>query len=232
VVYEIRAKMLYTIQVSSEQEWSSLKTLLPVSEYLTTPFGEAFTQIINNTECVFFHGGTSKTRSAASCQYIISKWKPQRHFIIGTAGGVATDLNVMDIVIANKTAIYDHIIRMGESYEFMNKETLVNIDNSWIDFSKLPNNITEGFIATADQDIDHDTRLTLQAENVLAADWESGSVALICRINKIPCCVIRGISDIPENESTESLINQGTAYIENTPIVMETILKKYLYRII
>jgi len=224
--------MLFTIQVSSENEWMSLKSILPNSKLVTTPFGEAFTQIINNIECVFFHGGASKTRSAASCQFAIDKWSPQRHFIIGTAGGVAKALNILDIVIANKTALYDIIFRMGEPYEFVTKETIVTIDNSWLDFSKLPQNTHEGFIATADQDVDYATKIKLQDANVLAADWESGAVALTCHMNKIPCCVIRGISDIPENASTESSANQGTAYLENTPLVMKKIINEFLFEII
>ena len=224
--------MLYTIQVSSENEWSSLKSFLPVTKFVTTPFGEGFTQFINNIECVFFKGGTSKTISAASCQYAIDKWKPQRHFIIGTAGGVANYLEEFDVVIANKTALYDFIFRMGEPYEFIAKETIVNIDNSWIDFSKLPKGTYEGFVATADMDVDYDTRIKLQAVNVLAADWESGAVALTCHLNKIPCCIIRGISDIPENSSVESSSNQGAAYLENTPLVIKKIINLFLFRII
>lgn len=223
--------MLYTIQVSSENEWSFSKSFLPVTKYITTPFGEAFTQIINNIECVFFQGGTSKTKSAASCQYAIDKWKPQRHFIIGTAGGLANNLKEFDIVIANKTAIYDLIFRMCEPYELIAKETIVNIDNAWIDFSKLPKDTHQGFVATADMDVNYDTRKKLQAFNVLAADWESGAVALICYLNKIPCCIIRGISDIPENSSVESSSNQGTAYLKNTPLVIKKIINLFLFRI-
>jgi nucleoside phosphorylase len=224
--------MLYTIQVSSENEWSSIKSFLPVIKIISTPFGEAFTQFINNIECMFFQGGTSKTKSAASCQFAIDKWKPQRHFLIGTAGGVADHLEEFDVVVANKTAIYDFIFRMGEPYEFLAKETIVNIDNSWIDFSKLPESTYEGFIATADMDVDYDTRIKLQIANVLAADWESGAVALISHLNKIPCCIIRGISDIPENSSEESSSNQGTAYLKNTPLIIKEIINSFLFRII
>jgi len=224
--------MTYTIQVSSENEWLSLKSFFPNSKLSATPFGEAFTQNINNAECVFFHGGASKTSSAAACQFAIDKWHPIRHFIIGTAGGVAVHLKILDIVIANKTALYDIIYRMGEPYEFIPPEFIVNIDNSWFDFSKLPNNTLEGFIATADQDVDYDTRIKLQNENVLAADWESGAVALICQLNKIPCCIIRGISDIPMAASEDNSINQGFAYLENTPLVMKKIIEEILLKIL
>jgi len=224
--------MIYTIQVSSVQEWSTLKSFFPISHMLATPFGEAFSQIINNIECVFFYGGSSKTKSAASCQFAIDKWKPQRHFVIGTAGGVADNLKELDIVIANKTALYDFINRMGETYEFIPVETVVNIDNSWFDFSKLSGNVSIGFIASADQDVDFELRTKLKNENILAADWESGAVSIICYINKIPCCIIRGITDIPIDASIESSINQGSDYLENTPLVMKKIINEILFNII
>jgi nucleoside phosphorylase len=134
--------MLISIQVSSKEEWSSVKSLLTVDKCILTPFGEAFIQSVNNMKCVFFQGGTSKTRSAASCQYA----QPQRHFVIGTAGGVANHIKEGDVIIANKTAMYDYIYCMGEPYELIARETIVEIDNSWIDFSKLPQNTHEGFI--------------------------------------------------------------------------------------
>ena len=111
--------MIYTIQVSSENEWSSLKSILPNSKLSATPFGEAFSKNIKDSECVFFHGGASKTSSAAACQFAIDKWNPDRHFIIGTAGGTADQINILDIVIANETALYDIIYRMGEPYKFI-----------------------------------------------------------------------------------------------------------------
>jgi nucleoside phosphorylase len=197
-----------------------------------TPFGEAFIQSVNNMKCVFFQGGTSKTRSAASCQYAIDKWKPKRHFVIGTAGGVAVHLKECDIIIANKTAMYDYKYCMGEPYELIANETIVEIDNSWIDFSILPGNTLEGFIATADRDVDYDTKIKLQSANVIAADWESGAVALVCRLNNIPCHIIRGITDIPENSSSQSCHNQGIAYVKNTPMVMKEIINSILSEII
>jgi adenosylhomocysteine nucleosidase len=224
--------MINTIQVCSENEWTSLKSLSLVTNLITTPFGEAFDLSINNNNCVIFHGGSSKTKSAASCQYAIDTWKPNRHFVIGTAGGVANDIKELDIVIANQTALYDIIFRMGEPYEFIPVETIIQIDNSWFDFSKLPANTHEGFIASADQDVDFNTKLKLQTANVMAADWESGSIALICKINKVPCCIIRGITDIPIDSSEENLINQGDAFIKNTPKVMQKIFKEILFNII
>ena len=167
--------MLYTIQVSAHNEWESVKSCLLPGKCRIAPFGETFNHRINDAECVFFQGGSSKTRSAASCQYAISRWKPDRHFIIGTQ---------------------------------------------------------EGFIASADQDVDYETRIKQQSENVMVADWESGAISLICKCNFIPVCIIRGVTDIPGNSSKECASSQNKAYIKNTPLVTRKIYKKILEKII
>jgi nucleoside phosphorylase len=224
--------MIYTIQISSELEWSSLKSLIQISNFIPTPFGESFSYLINGKNCMFFHAGASKTKSSAACQFAINNWNPVRHFLIGTAGGVASYLKEGEIIIADKTGLYDYIFRMGEPYEFIPIETIVKIDNSWIDFTKLSKNILFGFIASADQDVDFETRVKLINENVIAADWESGSVSIICSINKIPCTIIRGITDIPYNSTDENRSNQGIAYFKNTPLVIEKIFTEILLKVL
>ena len=224
--------MTYTIQISADAEWQAVKSLFKMEELKNTPFGEAFCYKKNNINLWFFHGGTTKTRAAASCQYAIDTWKPDRHFLLGTAGGVDKNIKVNDIVIAEKTAQYDHIYRMGEPCEFISRDTIVDIDNSWIDISKLPGSVCLGFIATADQDVDHHIRQKLMRENVTAADWESGAVAMICLANNTPCTIIRGISDIPEDNADFQDDIQGKEYLKNTPKVMVKIIRKVLLEII
>ena len=223
--------MTCTIQISADIEWQAVKSFFQIEELKNTPFGEVFCHKKNNINLWFFHGGTTKTRAAASCQYAIDTWKPGRHFLLGTAGGVEQNIKVHDIVIAEKTAIYDHIYRMGEPYEFMAGDTVIDIDNSWIEISLLPPDIIKGFIATADQDVDHKTRQKLKKENVTAADWESGAVAMICQANNTPCTIIRGITDIPLEYTDTDTDAQGSDYLENTPVVMERILMDVLLKL-
>ena len=121
---------------------------------------------------------------------------------------------------------------MGEPYEFIAGDTVIEIDNPCIDLSLLPPGIIKGFIATADQDVDHKTRQKLMKENVTAADRESGAVAMICRANNTSCIIIRGITDIPSENPEPDTDAQGSDYLENTPVVMERILKEILFKLI
>lgn len=218
------------IQICSKREWISLKELLKDIELQTNmyPFGEFLRLKLYDRECIFYYSGATKTKASAACQFAIDKWKPQIIVVLGTCGGVNEDLNVLDVIIANKTVQYDCIDRMGnEPYVFYEPLT-TTIDNSWIHFSEFNERVHEGIIATADQDINYEVLHMLRKENVLCADWESGAIAYICSINKVNSCIVRGITDIPTENINESACNQGNAYKVNTPRVMKKLIVEFL----
>ena len=218
------------IQVCSKEEWSSLKRLFKDREFQINkyPFGEFIRLNFCDRECVFYLGGETKTRSSASCQFAIDNWQPKMIFVLGTCGGVDKGLNLLDVIIANKTVQYDCIDRMGtKSYVFYEPLTTI-IDNSWINFNELNGRVYEGIIATADQDINYEVLHMLRNENILCADWESGAIAYICNLNKVKNCIVRGITDIPTENIEESANNQGIDYKRNTPKVMKKLIKDVL----
>jgi adenosylhomocysteine nucleosidase len=217
------------IQICSSLEWISLKTILKIqsSDICKYPYGEYINYKIYEKQCIFYHSGATKTRSAASCQFAIDKWEPNMVLVLGTCGGVGKNLRVADVIIANRTVQYDCIDRMDNQQPLFYESMTINIDNSWIDFSKLDERVYEGLIATADQDINFEVLELLRKENVLCADWESGAIACVCFLNKVKFCILRGISDIPE-DNEGSAINQGIDYRKNTPIVMKKLIDTVL----
>lgn len=193
-----------------------------------TPYGEYICRNIEGTDCIFYHSGATKTRSSGACQYAIDKWNPNYLFVLGTCGGVSELLKPLDIVIADNTAQYDCITGMGEECNTFFEMFIQDIDNAWINFNQLPFTVYEGFVATADQDLGNKQIDMLRSENVLCADWESGAISHICKLNNIKCCVIRGITDIPRKDDINSDINQGEDYRTNTPLVMKKLINVLL----
>jgi nucleoside phosphorylase len=152
--------------------------------------------------------------------------------VLGTCGGVAEYLNPLDIVIANKTVQYDCIIGMDKKSPIFYDVLTVDIDNTWINFSSLSFKLFEGLIATADQDMGNIQVNNLRTENVLCADWESGAISYICKLNKVNCCILRGITDIPRKDNIDSDKLQGEDYKINTPLVMNKLINTVLPEIL
>jgi nucleoside phosphorylase len=214
------------VQICSELEWQAVKDILnPQNEDTNNyPYGEYFGQAIGHKQIIIFNSGDTKTKSAAACQYAIDHWNPKIIIVLGTCGGVDERLKLLDVVSADKTAQYDCIIRMAGENNYFYPTFDVDIDNIWIDYSLFPEKIHSGLIATADQDIDYAKRKELIKHNVLAADWESGAISYVCKMNKIKCCIIRGVTDVPTGNDKK----QGTDYKYNTPLIMKKLINDIL----
>jgi adenosylhomocysteine nucleosidase len=196
------------------------------NELLGFPYGEYTERKINNVNCTFFNSGPTVTKASGATQYAINCWKPAIIIVLGTCGGIGADLVVSDVVIANKTLYYNcfgnEIYLDNIIYEPLTTE----IDNSWINWKDLPPFVYEGTIATNDHYGNFEATELIKKQKVLCVDWESVAIAYVCSVNKIKCCIVRGITDLPIKLNDESLINKE--YRENTPRIMDSLFRDIL----
>ncbi len=216
------------IHISSNLEWASVLALCGNPECATSPYGEYFNYQFPfwKDEALIYFSGYSKTKAAGAVQYMICRFELSQVIVAGSCGGVAVDLSVMEVVIGSETLIYDCIDRLVFETELFPKEFRTQLDLKWLEGKPLPEKTRVGRIATADQDIDFTVRELLRPEHIEVADWESGAVALVCQLNKVPLAVFRGVSDLPvEGLSQEE---QSQQYLDNTPLLMKRIFELYL----
>jgi adenosylhomocysteine nucleosidase len=215
--------MKIAIQICAELEWKCIKAILKIKkkELRDEPFGEYFECRIGKHKAVIFESGATKTRSAVACQYAIDTWHPDGVINLGTCGGVAKDIRKRTILLVTKTFQYDVIQRFGTPSRKFIRGLIVKIDTSWVDLSCIRKEIRAGAIASADQDLNDENRRLLEKKGFLAADWESASIATVCKMNKIKCFILRGVSDIPgkKGQSKEEL--QERDFQKNTRIIMK-----------
>jgi nucleoside phosphorylase len=212
--------MTIGIQICSGAEWRATKPLLgiPPGAVQQFPYGEYLHATIADRECVFFHSRRTKTRAAGACQYAIDRWGVAPAFVLGTCGGVAGSLRVMDVVCATRTIQYDcHDQRpdMG---------LIVSADLSWLSLAGVAEPIHAGTVARADRELVFDSLEMLRRQDVLAADWESGAIAVVCSLNRVRWAVFRGVSDLPAAPGEEDARRQLEDYTRNAPAVMEKLL--------
>ncbi len=181
--------------------------LVDKKEYKDGPFDYTEGKINNNT-IILMKCGIGKVNSAAGTTDMIHIFRPDCIISTGVAGGIDKCLKVMDVV-ASKAIVY-HDVWCGEGnmygqvqglpLYFEGNTTLLecamNLDTE--------NAVHEGLICSGDKFITNKDELTEIKSNFpegLAVDMESGSIAQVCHIFKIPFISFRIISDTPGAEN-------------------------------
>lgn len=214
------------VVISADTEWKAFKRLLPPdTEYHPSPFGQwcarRITEDENHAPVVFFHGGWGKIDAAASTQYAIVQWKPEKIINIGTAGGFPGKSAQGEILSIERTVTYDIHEKMGdfdEAIEYYSSEVPVPAGLSM-------KNIPRITIASGDQDLSPAIIPHLAERfNAAAGDWESSAIAHVAKKNGITCHIIRGISDVVFPEGSEAYGNLS-GYERETEIIMNKLLE-------
>lgn len=221
---------MIAVQIASNTEWQAVCDLYDISVLHGSPYGPYFDTEIKGINCRIYYSGYSKTKAAGAAQYAISKWSVSRLFVCGTCGGVSSALHPEDIIIATETVFYDCIDRFTQQDDPFFPYLDTHLPQNKVD-NPLNTSVHYGRIATGDQDIDLLVRNSLEPLGVLAADWESASVAHICALNEVPLIVIRGVSDIPGYQGA-SISEQAESYYTRTPRIMETICNHILPQLV
>ena len=174
--------------VSANSEWRAL-TAVVHGEAGATPVGET----LDADGLLYLHGGWGKIDAAASAQYAIDRWHPQLLVNLGTCGGFAGAVKPDDVVLVDRTVVYDIVERMGDPNEAIDAYA-TSIDLAWL---HAPAGTVRGTIVSADQDLDPARLGELAAAyHALAADWESGSIARVAAKNHTRVLILRGVSDV------------------------------------
>jgi nucleoside phosphorylase len=125
----------------------------------------------------------------------------------------------MDIILATGTIQYDSQDRRpGMGY-------MIAVDPSWLNLGAVRDDLHRGTIATADRDLTFSELESLRLQGVLGADWESAAISPVCSLNDVRWAVLRGISDVPHQPGPEDAARQIADYTQNTPVIMERLLK-------
>ena len=168
------------ILISANAEWRVVKLLYPNEKFETTPWGDYFeTDILTkdgNVPVTFFHEGWGKVAAAGATQYAIDLWNPELMINLGTCGGFEGSVNRFDILLINKTVIYDIKEAMGDSKEAI-QDYSSEIDMSWI---SIPDTIQKTLLVSADRD--------LVPEEMAMLKQNYGAIAEIGKLVPSPTC--------------------------------------------
>jgi adenosylhomocysteine nucleosidase len=224
----MKLKPDFLVIISANAEWQAVRNGFPNSIIHQSPYGEWFTHryedfTIAGRSIIFFHGGWGKVASAGSTQYVISRWKPRLLVNIGTCGGFEGKITKGQIILVDKTVIYDIYEQMGDPDEHI-KHYSTEIDTSWL-IEPLPIAVIRTILVSADRDLFCDEIPALNSKyGAIAGDWESGAIAWVAARNKTQCLILRGVTDLVSEKSGEAYDGKVNFYYESTRQIMKQLL--------
>jgi adenosylhomocysteine nucleosidase len=225
----MRTNQDFVIIISADAEWRVIKKILPGCKCLPSPFGEWFPYFFRGNNAlvkpaIFMHGGWGKVSAAGSTQYAIDRWHPRMIINLGTCGGFEGDVQRGEIILVEKTVIYDIYEQMGDPEEHI-RHYAVDLDISWIT-DPTPQPVIRSVLVSGDRDLFWKEVPSLKAKyGAIAGDWESGAIAWVASKNQIQCLILRGVTDLVGAGGGEAYEGKVNTYYENTEIVMKNLIE-------
>jgi adenosylhomocysteine nucleosidase len=214
--------MKVVVLISAIAEWNAVKPLFPNAKIQRFPFGECFDISIQDEHISFFHSGWGKIASAGSMQHVIDNYSPDLIVNLGTCGGFEGEVRQGDIILVDKTYVYDIVELMGDLDIVSYYDS--NLDLSWLT-EPYPFPARRGMIASADSDLPPGKIPFLRSLGAIAADWESAALAWVAQRNNARLLILRGVSDIVSEEGGEAY-NNIEIFNERARGIMEQLIEQ------
>jgi adenosylhomocysteine nucleosidase len=208
------------VLISANAEWRATREVLSVQEVASTLMGEWFEQ----GGVQYFHGGWGKISAAATTQFAIDHFLPDLLVNLGTCGGFAGSIEPGEVILVDRTIVYDIIEQMGDSAEAIEHYS-TKLDLSWLK-QPYPHPVRRGLLVSADRDIVvEDISRLVKQYGAFAADWESGAIAWVAIKNNVRCLILRGVTDVVGAGGGEAYGNIALFH-ERTKGVMKALIEQ------
>lgn len=189
------------IIVAMHKELELLLPLLQNSEESRMGGCEFHRGKVGRHDVIAMQCGIGKVNAAIGTLTLVNSFLPDFVINSGVAGGADQSISVMDVVAGARVAYHD--VWCGPESELGQVQGLplyFEGTKRLLDLVPDREGIHKGLICSGDQFID-----TLDAVNrikgnfpeALAVDMESGAIAQVCHLNKVPFLALRVISDSP-----------------------------------
>ncbi|MFA7091101.1 MAG: 5'-methylthioadenosine/adenosylhomocysteine nucleosidase [Arcobacteraceae bacterium] len=164
----------------------------------------------NGLNIVVAYSKIGKVFASLTAATLIEKFDCDTLLFSGVAGGINPELNIGDLIIADKLCQHDlDITAFGHPCGYVpGGNVFVETSKELNAIAKIvahENNIKviEGTIATGDQFVHSNERKTFIENNFNAdaLEMEGASVAVVCDALNVPCFILRAISDTADMDA-------------------------------
>lgn len=187
---------------------------------------------INGRAVVVAETGIGKVNAAMTTAFVLAYFKPEQVLFTGIAGGTSPELQPGDIVIARQTAHHDyHSITFQQQPTNQTRNAITKEMNpvyfpadsammviaqkaaKTVSFESIPAtsrppSIVVGTVVTGDEFVTSEAKVTsLRTEfNADATEMEGAAVAQVCYQQRVPCLVIRSLSDKANSNARQDML--------------------------
>ena len=189
------------IIVAMHKELELLLPLLQNSEESRMSGCEFYRGKVGRHDVIAMQCGIGKVNAAIGTLTLVNSFLPDFVINSGVAGGADQSISVMDVVAGARVAYHD--VWCGPESELGQVQGLpLYFEGAKRLLNLVPDRegIHKGLICSGDQFIDTldaVSRIKGNFPEALAVDMESGAIAQVCHLNKVPFLALRVISDSP-----------------------------------
>ncbi len=189
------------IIVAMRKELDLLLPLLHNSEESCMSGFEFHRGTVGKHDVMVMQCGIGKVNAAMGALMLVNHFAPNYVINSGVAGGADPSVNVMDVVAGARVAYHD--VWCGPESELGRVQGLpLYFEGAQRLLDLIPDrdDIHKGLICSGDQFIDKKEdvdRIKGNFPDALAVDMESGAIAQVCHLCKVPFLALRVISDSP-----------------------------------
>lgn len=192
---------------------------------------------LHSHSVVVSKSGVGKVLSAAHTQHLIDKYKPSVILFSGLAGALNPELEIGDIIVGSQCVQHDMDasalgFSLGQipytSHRFVSAPP--NLVELALKFRHPHGKIVSGIILSGDQFITGEKQSYLKRIcgelGGDAIEMEGAAVALISELNKVPCLIMRTISDRADHSAKVDFGKFLPEASRNASLLLEHMLER------
>ncbi|MBL8046923.1 MAG: 5'-methylthioadenosine/S-adenosylhomocysteine nucleosidase [Anaerolineales bacterium] len=164
-------------------------------------------------------GGVGKAQYALQTQHALDTGGPWTGMVCaGTAGALADELRIGDVVVATRTIEHDFKYRLiDRPTPFFDGSPTLLAALHQVPANGHPFAVHFGKVASGDEDIaSAERRAELRQDTqALVAAWEGAGGARVAEFNQLPFVELRGVSDAANQDAPQAFAQNLTAAMQN-----------------
>ena len=219
-----------------EQEIILLKNKMENCQLQEIAHCKFYTGKLQGIEVVLLQSGIGKVAAAVGTTLLLERFKPDRVFNTGSAGGFDASLNLGDVIISTEVAYHDADVTAfgyqmgqmaGQPARFVCDDKLIAMTEAALAAMESPPHVVRGLICTGDAFVHTAEKQNFIRENftnVIAVEMEAAAIAQTCHQFSVPFVVVRAISDVADKESPMTFEEFLPLAAQSSSAMMEKIL--------